>query len=479
MDNNRHQLVPRIVHLGFGAFHRAHQALYTHLLIEQSQSDWGYCEINLMSARGAELIRQLNKRHCTYVLLEKDEERTTLTRINSVKEAMHPRIDGVHAVIEKMAAPETAIISLTITEKGYCTDPSTNKLNLSHPAIRHDIAYPETPESVLGYILAALKIRFQQNLPPVTILSCDNIRNNGEVARNAILSLAAQQDSELALWIKRNITFPSTMVDRIVPAMTEDSFAEIKQLTGEDDPCAVISEPFRQWVIEDCFANGRPDWHYVGAQFVKDVAPYEMMKLRMLNGSHSFLAYLGYLGGYEFISDAMQNQDYYQIVQRIMLAEQKPTLSLPDNIDLNQYAQQLLTRFANRAIKHKTAQIAVDGSQKLPQRLLDSILWHQKKGSDYPLLALGVAAWMRYVSGINEDGEPIPIKDPLSDEFSKIYQHHGTSLEAVDALLKIDAIFSPEISQHNDIVNKIKTAYQQLLTLGARQTVKYYLTKID
>ncbi|MDR2225792.1 MAG: fructuronate reductase [Providencia sp.] len=479
MDNNKNQLTPRIIHIGFGAFHRAHQALYTHLLIEQYQSDWGYCEINLMSERGAELIRQLKKRHCTYVLLEKDEEKATLTTINSIKEAMHPRIDGVRAVIAKMAAPDTAIISLTITEKGYCTDPSTNKLNLSHPAILHDIAFPETPESVLGYILAALKIRFQQNLPPVTILSCDNIRNNGEVARNAILSLAKQQDSKLALWIERNITFPSTMVDRIVPAMTEGSFYEIKQLTGDDDPCSIISEPFRQWVIEDNFANGRPDWQYVGAQFVKDVAPYEMMKLRMLNGSHSFLAYLGYLGGYEFISDAMQNQDYYHIVQRIMLNEQKPTLSLPDGIDLNQYAQQLLARFANRAIKHKTAQIAVDGSQKLPQRLLDSILWHQQNGSDYSLLALGVAAWMKYVSGINENGEPIAIKDPLSHEFSKIYQRYGTSLEAVDALLKIDVIFGPEFSQHNDIANEIKIAYQKLLTLGAQKTVSYYLTKTN
>ncbi|WP_165568273.1 mannitol dehydrogenase family protein [Providencia rettgeri] len=472
---NTSQVTSQMIHLGCGAFHRAHQALYTHLLLEKFQSNWGYCEINLMSERGAILINQLNEQHCNYTLLEKDEEKSTLRTIKAIKQAMHPRIDGINAIIEKMAAPEIAIISLTVTEKGYCISPSTDKLDLANPFIQHDLTNPMEPQSVLGYIVAALRLRFQRNLPPVTILSCDNIRNNGETARQAIIGLAIQQDNQLAQWIEKNITFPNTMVDRIVPAMTESSYAEIKQLIGKDDPCAVISESFSQWVIEDCFANGRPDWQSVGVQFVPDVAPYEMMKLRMLNGSHSFLAYLGHLAGYEFISDTMQNPDFSQAVHKLMLHEQAPTLTMPSDTNLRKYAQDLLKRFSNRAIKHKTAQIAIDGSQKLPQRLLDSIMWHQQQGSDYTLLALGVAAWMKYVSGVNEQGNPVSIQDPLRNEFAEIYQKYGFSLETVDNLLKIGAIFPPQLSRNHQVVKKIKAAYQQLIVLGAQKTVKYYL----
>ncbi|HGN1706646.1 TPA: mannitol dehydrogenase family protein [Providencia rettgeri] len=468
-------LVPRIVHLGCGAFHRAHQALYTHLLYEQSLSDWGYCEINLISDNGAVLINQLNEHNGHYTLLEKSEEKSTVRTIKVIKEAMHPRIDGIDAVIEKMASPEIVIISLTVTEKGYCLSPATGRLNLSHPAIQHDIAHPKKPQSVLGYIVASLRLRFQRQLPPITILSCDNIRKNGEAARHAIVGLAAQQDNQLAQWIDQHVTFPSTMVDRIVPAMTQGSYAEIKQLIGRDDPCAVICEPFRQWVIEDHFANGRPDWQHVDVQFVPDVTPYEMMKLRMLNGSHSFLAYLGYLGGYEFISDAMQNPDYCRAAHNLMVNEQAPTLPTLDNTNLSKYAQTLITRFSNKAIKHKTAQIAVDGSQKLPQRLLDSILWHQKRGSDYTFLALGVAAWMKYVSGQDEQGVIIDIKDPLQHQFAEIYHLYGVSLEAVDRLLAINSIFPQAFSQNQDIVKNVKTAYQHLVSIGARETVKYYL----
>lgn len=468
-------LIPRIVHLGCGAFHRAHQALYTHLLFEQFLSNCGYCEINLMSDSGAVLINQLNKYNGHYTLLEKDEEKSTVRTIKVIKEAMHPRIDGIDAVVEKMASPDTAIISLTVTEKGYCLSPATDLLNLSHPNIQHDIAHPTKPRSVLGYIVASLRLRFQRQQPPITILSCDNIRKNGEAARRAIVGLAAQQDKQLAQWIDQHISFPSTMVDRIVPAMTQESYAEIKQLIGRDDPCAIICESFRQWVIEDNFVNGRPDWQHVGAQFVPDVTPYEMMKLRMLNGSHSFLAYLGYLGGYEFISDAMQNSDYSRAAYSLIINEQAPTLFIPDNTTLLQYTQTLIKRFSNKTIKHKTAQIAADGSQKLPQRLLDSIMWHQKHGSDYAFLALGVAAWMKYVSGQDEQGNAIDIKDPLQHKFAEIYHLCGVGLEAVDRLLAINAIFPLEFSQNQDIVKNVKTAYQQLISVGARETVKHYL----
>ncbi|CDL84332.1 fructuronate reductase [Xenorhabdus szentirmaii] len=475
------RLTTRIVHLGCGAFHRAHQALYLHDLLEQTESDWGLCVVNLMSPQSASLIEKLKKQSMRYVVAEKGQDITTLKVIGSIKEAMHPLIDGAQAIVEKMASPDVAIFSLTVTEKGYCINAATGQLDLNNPLIIEDLADPSSPRSAIGYIIAALKLRFERQLPPVTILSCDNVRENGWVVRRAVLALARLQDDRLAQWIEQRVTFPCTMVDRIVPAVTPETLAEIAQWLGWQDPCAIACEPFRQWVIEDNFANGRPDWDRVGAQFVEDVSPFEMMKLRMLNGSHSFLAYLGYLGGYAHIADAMANEDYRRAVSSLMLSEQAPTLSMPEHTDVITYAEKLIERFANPSLKHQTWQIAMDGSQKLPQRLLDSVEWHIENGSDYPRLALGIAAWMRYVSGVDEQGQPIDVRDPLKEAFAAIYAKHGhakhgyakhgLSVSVVEELLAIEPIFGKKLIKNRDFVDNITNAYQRLLDIGARQAV--------
>ncbi|MBD2810605.1 fructuronate reductase [Xenorhabdus sp. Vera] len=470
-DWTTERLTARIVHLGCGAFHRAHQVVYTHHLLEQTGSDWGYCEVNLMSQQSALLIENLKKQSMCYTVAEKSQDVTTLKIIGSIKEAMHPLIDGAQAIIEKMASSDVAIISLTVTEKGYCINAATGHLDLNNPLIIHDLATPSSPRSAIGYITAALKLRFERQLSPVTILSCDNVRENGHVARQAVLDLARLQDETLAHWIEQRVTFPSTMVDRIVPAVTPETLTEIARLSGWKDPCAIACESFRQWVIEDNFANGRPDWDRVGAQFVEDVTPFEMMKLRMLNGAHSFLAYLGYLGGYAHISDTIANVDYRRAVHTLMLNEQVPTLLMPENTDLVTYAEKLLERFANPSLKHQTWQIAMDGSQKLPQRLLDSIQWHIEKGSDYRYLALGIAAWMRYVSGVDEQGQPIDVRDPLKAVFAAIYAKHGLSVAVVEELLAIESIFGEKLIKNRDFVGNVVKAYQRLLDVGARQTV--------
>ncbi|CAC9178690.1 Polyol:NADP oxidoreductase [Citrobacter werkmanii] len=223
-------------------------------------------------------------------------------------------------------------------------------------------------------------MRRLQGIRPFTVLSCDNVRENGLVARAAVIGLAKARSTELATWIAQNVTFPCTMVDRIVPAVTEETLQLIADQLGVFDPCGIACEPFRQWVIEDNFVNGRPEWDNVGAQFVEDVVPFEMMKLRMLNGSHSFLAYLGYLAGYETIADTMANPEYRQAVRKLMLNEQAPTLSMPEGTDLSGYADLLLSRFTNPSLRHRTSQIAMDGSQKLPQRLLDQFvsIWQRE-----------------------------------------------------------------------------------------------------
>ncbi|EDS91626.1 fructuronate reductase [Escherichia albertii NBRC 107761 = DSM 17582] len=467
-DHSR--LESRIVHLGCGAFHRAHQAMYTHHLLESTDSDWGICEVNLMPGNDRVLIENLKKQQLLYTVAEKGAESTELKIIGSMKEALHPEIDGCEGILNAMARPQTAIVSLTVTEKGYCADAASGQLDLNNPLIKHDLENPTTPKSAIGYIVEALRLRREKGLKAFTVMSCDNVRENGHVAKVAVLGLAQARDPQLAAWIEENVTFPCTMVDRIVPAATPETLQEIADQLGVYDPCAIACEPFRQWVIEDNFVNGRPDWDKVGAQFVADVVPFEMMKLRMLNGSHSFLAYLGYLGGYETIADTMTNEDYRKAAFALMMQEQAPTLSMPEGTDLNAYATLLIERFSNPSLRHRTWQIAMDGSQKLPQRLLDPVRLHLKNGGSWRHLALGVAGWMRYTQGVDEQGNAIDVVDPMLAEFQKINaQYQGA--ERVKALLGLSGIFADDLPQNADFVGAVTTAYQQLCERGARASV--------
>lgn len=289
------------------------------------------------------------------------------------------------------------------------------------------------------------------------------------MVKNAVLGMAEKRSPELAHWIQEHVSFPGTMVDRIVPAATEESLAEIAHELGVADPCAISCEPFIQWVIEDNFVCGRPQWETAGVQMVENVLPWEQMKLRMLNGSHSFLAYLGYLAGFQHISDCMQDSAFREAAYRLMLTEQAPTLQITD-VDLNQYALSLLDRFANPALKHKTWQIAMDGSQKLPQRMLEGIRVHLARQSEWPLLALGIAGWMRYVSGVDDSGATIDIRDPLSEKIATLVAQ-STESERVSALLSLHEIFSADLVQNPQFVAVIQQAWQRIAQYGAHQAV--------
>ncbi len=280
----------------------------------------------------------------------------------------------------------------------------------------------------------------------------------------------------LATWIETHVTFPSTMVDRIVPAVTPDTLAQVAQQTGVQDPAAVACEPFRQWVIEDNFVAGRPAWEQAGAELVSDVLPFEEMKLRMLNGSHSFLAYLGYLAGYQHISDCMQDAHYVNAARHLMLAEQAPTLNTPGT-DLEKYADSLLARYRNTALKHRTWQIAMDGTQKLPQRMLDSVRWHLANDSDFDCLALGVAGWMRYVGGKDEQGQPIDISDPLREEIARRVANSAEGEPRVMALLQMTSVFGRDLPDNQRFVNAVTNAYLALLARGAKATVARVLAR--
>ncbi|MEB7566868.1 mannitol dehydrogenase family protein [Enterobacter mori] len=464
---DRQQLRSRIVHFGFGAFHRAHQALLTNRVLNEKGGDWGICEISLFS--GDVLMSQLRAQDHLFTVLEKGAEGNQAIVVGAVHECLNAKLDSLAAIIEKFCEPQVAIVSLTITEKGYCIDPATGKLDMHNTRILHDLENPTEPHSAPGILVEALHRRRERGLPPFTVLSCDNIPDNGHVVKNAVLGMAQKRSAELAGWIDAHVSFPGTMVDRIVPAATETSLAEITQELGVEDPCAISCEPFIQWVIEDNFVAGRPEWEAAGVQMVKDVLPWEQMKLRMLNGSHSFLAYLGYLAGYAHINECMEDASFREAARRVMLNEQAPTLRITD-VDLTAYADSLIDRFANPALQHRTWQIAMDGSQKLPQRMLDGIRVHLERKSAWPLLALGVAGWIRYVSGTDERGDAIDVRDPLSDKIQSLVKA-SSEAERVNALLTLSEVFGQDLPHNSVFVDAVNEAYQRLTRYGARQAV--------
>lgn len=468
---DRNKLVPRIVHLGFGAFHRAHQSVYADILAAEHGSDWGYCEVNLIG--GEQQIADLKQQDNLYTVAEMSADAWTARVVGVAKRALHAQVDGLETVLDAMCEPQVAIVSLTITEKGYCHSPATGELMLDHPLIVGDLQNPHQPKSAAGVVVEALARRKAAGLPAFSVMSCDNMPENGHVTRNVVCAYARAVNGDLADWIEVNVTFPSTMVDRIVPAVTEDTLNKIEQLTGVRDPAGVACEPFRQWVIEDNFVAGRPSWEKAGAELVKDVVPFEEMKLRMLNGSHSFLAYLGYLAGYQHINDCMEDGNYRRAAHALMLQEQAPTLKV-QGVDLAHYADLLIARYSNTALRHRTWQIAMDGSQKLPQRMLDSVRWHLVHNSDFSLLSLGIAGWMRYVGGVDEQGQAIEVCDPLLSVIQKTVKESAEGEARVQALLGIDAIFGRELPKEAKFVAQVQKAYQTLLEKGAKATVAQY-----
>jgi fructuronate reductase len=471
---DRNKLVPRIVHLGFGAFHRAHQAVYADILAAEHGSDWGYTEVNLIG--GEQQIADLNQQDKLYTVAEMSADAWTARVVGVVKQALHVQVDGLETVLAAMCEPQVAIVSLTITEKGYCHSPATGELMLDHPLIAADLQNPHQPISAAGVVVEALARRKAANLPAFSVMSCDNMPENGHVMRNVVCAYARAVDKDLAAWIEKNVTFPSTMVDRIVPAVTPDTLNKIEQITGVRDPAGVACEPFRQWVIEDHFVAGRPAWEKAGAELVNDVIPFEEMKLRMLNGSHSFLAYLGYLAGYQHINDCMEDDNYRHAAHTLMLKEQAPTLKVK-GVDLAHYADLLIDRYSNPALRHRTWQIAMDGSQKLPQRMLDSVRWHLAHQSRFDLLALGVAGWMRYVGGVDEQGNAIEVCDPLLPVIQQTVKQSPEGEARVKALLGIEAIFGKELPLESAFVKHVTNAYLLLLEKGAKATVAQYATR--
>jgi fructuronate reductase len=463
---DRHALTPGIVHLGIGAFHRAHQAAYTDAILARDAS-WGILGASLKSSATRDALKPQDG---LYTLAVRSGEGERLRTIGSVLDIL-VATGQLARLLAAMADPKIRIVSLTVTEKGYCHDPATGELNEEHPDILHDLAEPYAPRTAPGLIVEALSRRRAAGVPPFTVLTCDNLPSNGLVVKRILDRFAALRDPGLGAFVAGELSCPATMVDRITPATTDEDRARISVALGVEDAWPVVTEPFSQWVIEDRFSAGRPDWEEAGAELVSDVAPYEQMKLRLLNGAHSSLAYLGYLAGYETVSEAMANPDFERFVRGLM-EEATPTLVVPPSVDLVSYRAALVERFKNPALKHRTWQIAMDGSQKLPQRLLGTIRDCLRLGLPFDHLALGVAAWMRYVTGIDEKGAPIDVRDPLAGKLRKIADLVGPKAERlVPALLAVEAIFGADIAADPRFAKTVTQRLGSLYAVGAGRLI--------
>lgn len=466
---NRQQLKSGIVHLGIGAFHRAHQAYYTEAVLNQFGGDWGIIGCSL---RSPSVREQLAPQDGLYTLVERSGEGEKLQVIGAVQKALVGPEDPA-ALIAIMADPSIKIVSLTITEKGYCHDPATGDLNLQHPDILHDIKNINQPKSAIGYLVAALQQRFNSGSKSFTALSCDNLPDNGEVLEKVVLQFAQQISAELAVWIKQNTCFPCTMIDRIVPATTDEDRHEIEALLGLRDEAMVVAEPFTQWVIEDRFSDGRPQWEKVGAQLVDNVQIFEKIKLRLLNGSHSTLAYTGYLSGFDYISEVMSEPAFVNMITLYMAREAGETVKAPTGFDIEAYKKQLRDRFFNKALKHRTWQIAMDGSQKLPQRLLQTLREQLAANGDIDIICLAVAAWIRYVSGVDENGKAIEVADPLAAILRKQCEENAGDPQAmVKAVVSLAQVFGTDLGDEKRFVETTAQWLARFYDQGVLATIK-------
>jgi fructuronate reductase len=460
-----------IVHLGIGAFHRAHQAVYTEDAIAAAGGEWGICGV---TQRSPAVVDQLGPQDGLYTLAQRDGAGERLRVIGAVRE-LHWVAADPGAVLERMAAPATRVISLTVTEKGYHQDPATNRLALDSPDVAADLADGGI-RTVVAQLARGLARRREADGGPVTVLCCDNLPDNGNVVRGLVADFVDRSPGcdGLGDWIAANVTFPSSMVDRITPASTEEDLARIAGALGARDDGAVVTEPFTQWVIEDDFAAGRPAWEQAGAIMTGDVRPYEQIKLRLLNGAHSTLAYLAVLAGDEFVSDAVAPQaPFLEVLRTLMAADVAPTLAVPDGFDLGAYQAELLDRFANPALAHRTLQIAMDGSQKLPMRLLGTIRDRRRAGAQAPVATLGVAAWMRFVSARRaDDGRPLTVEDPLASEIARRLAGREDAEPVVNELLAMDQIFDQELAADGEWRALLTDRLHALARDGAERTAR-------
>jgi fructuronate reductase len=417
--------------MGLGAFHRAHQAVYTDDAMNDGDRDWGIVGASL---RGAEVKARMAPQDGLYTVRERQGSDSTIRLIGAVRQVLSAPQDAA-ALMWAIADSHTRIVTCTVTEKGYCRG-RDERLDRASPDVASDFAGEATPKTIYGFLGRALSMRKQSGLPGLTLVCCDNLADNGSRLAALLGEFIAETDPTLLAWFYDHCRCPSTMVDRIVPATTDAEREQTERDIGVRDEAAINTERFRQWVIEDNFAAARPRWEIGGAQFVHDVAPFEAAKLRMLNGAHSALAYLGLSRGHTFVHEATVDTTLRPLIEHLMRHEAAPSLTHTAGLDLDRYADALVARFANGALQHRLAQIAMDGSQKIPQRWLETLEVQNKKGADCPALLEALAAWIVF---LRSDVEKIG--DPMAATLIALWRREGKS-GIVDALFGPGGLFS-------------------------------------
>ncbi len=470
---NRRQVVPHTVHIGVGSFHRAHQALYLDELLALPDTErWGECGLGVLPS-DARMRDALQGQNHLYTLAERSADKQSARVIGSIVEYIYAP-EANEAAVEKMANPETRIVSLTITEGGYFIDEGTGNFIIQHPSIQHDVEHPDAPSSSIGLIAEALDRRRIRGFAPFTVMSCDNLQGNGHVISKVLRAYAGLRKPSLETWIEANVAFPNSMVDRITPATTPADIAWLATRFGIDDAWPVVTEPFLQWVIEDTFSNGRPQWERVGAQFTTDVASYEIMKMRLLNGSHLAMAYLGALAGFTYVQDIMADQLFVTFIECFM-EEVTPIVPIIPNTSVPEYKKSLIERFSNPTINDQVTRICSEGSAKIPKWLLPSIQELLDRNLSVDLLSLVVASWIFYLGkGVDEAGKPLDIIDARAAELTAIA---SSAEEDPSPMLRISSIFGDRLFTNAIFREKTEGALHLLTTLGVAASMRQYLKR--
>ena len=465
----REQLSPGILHLGVGNFHRAHMAVYLHELFNQGRDlDWAIIGAGVMPS-DQKMKATLEAQDCLTTVVEQDIARSEAT----VTGAMIGIVTAPDyaAIIATMADPRIRILSLTITEGGYFIDPATGSFDPTHPAIAADAADPEHPKTVFGLILAGLKARRKAGIPPFTVMSCDNIPGNGEVTEAAVTGLARLFDPELAHWIEESVAFPNSMVDRITPATGPREITIVSESYGIDDGWPVFCEEFKQWVLEDKFPLGRPALEDVGVTFVPDVAPYELMKLRILNGGHAAIAYPAALMDIHFVHESMENPLIRAFLAKLEKEEIIPVVPPVPDTSLTDYFDLIERRFANPKIGDTIPRLAQDGSNRQPKFILPSTADRLARGLDVTGLALVSALWCKYFEGVSDSGKPITFNDTAAERL-----HAAALASRADpkVFLALGDIFG-KIGTNPLFIQRFSSALESLRSLGTAATLQRYL----
>jgi mannitol 2-dehydrogenase len=467
---DRAQLRVGIVHFGTGGFHRAHQAMYVDQLMNQGLAlDWGICGVGVMPA-DQRMRDALKSQDGLYTLVTKHPDGNYEARvIGSIVDFLYAPADP-ERVIELMAAPGTRIVSLTITEGGYNFHHVTGEFDFDTPAIARDIEGTAAPATVFGLVTEALRRRRERGVAPFTVMSCDNIQSNGDVAKKMFTAFALRKDPALGDWIANHVAFPNAMVDRITPVTAPSDIEQVARRFGIDDAWPVVCEPFTQWVLEDHFPLGRPPFEQAGVQLVEDVVPYELMKLRLLNASHQALTYFGYLAGYRYAHEVTQDPLFETFLLNYMEREGTPTLMPVPGVDLDLYRRTLIARFANPEVRDTLARLCAESSARIPKWLLPVVRANLAGGGEIRRSAAVVASWARYAEGKDEQGEAITVVDRMKDELMQIAARNR---EKITAFIENRAVFG-DLCDNPRFVEAYTEALTSLHEVGARETVQRF-----